>query len=47
LKPAGEFVHPLLVDRAAQLFNLNLTLQGDASDILPLLVELVTQILAG
>jgi hypothetical protein len=37
----------LTVESAAQLFNLNLTLQGNASDNLPFLVELVTQILAG
>jgi hypothetical protein len=36
----------LTVDRVAQLFDLNLTLQGNASNILPLLVELMTQILA-
>ena len=36
----------LTVDRVAQLFNLHFTLQGNASNILPLLVELVTQILA-
>jgi hypothetical protein len=36
----------LTVDRVAQLFNFNPMLQGNASNILPLLIELVTQILA-
>ena len=37
----------LTVNRGAQFFDLDLPLQCQASRILPFLIELVTQILAG